>query len=240
MFIKNYNRLLLILILLLFLAQHTNFYKNLKNIYLNNYEKRISNIYGFCEGSSLGFLLNIKKKYKLEEYPQIVNYKILPSSKWIFNLDGKAKSKGNSKYLIILNYREDLRIDLPLLRSNFYIIPNQENNVGVKNINIKLNGKNTFETLDVKIKLIQSNFKENNIIYLNNFNNILFRNNEAELSLNFQNKAMQDRVLRSYLQIETSKPFLKINNISINFYNKYKINEEKIIEKKGNCYFLRK
>jgi len=240
MFIKNYNRLLLVLILLLFLAQYVNFYKNLKNIYLNNYEKRIANIYGFCEKSSLGFLLYIKEKYKFEEYPQIVNYKITPLSKWILDLDGKSKSKEESKYLFILNYQQDLKINLPLVRNNFFIIPNQENNVGVKNIKIKLDGQDNYQTYDVNIKLIQSNFKDSNVIYHNSFNKVLFRNNEAEVSLNFQTKTLQDRVLRSYILIEANKPSFKINNISMTFYNKYQINKENIIEKKGNCYFLKK
>jgi hypothetical protein len=240
MFIKYYNRLLLVLILLLFLAQYTNFYKNLKNIYLNNYEKRIPNIYGFCDRSSLGFLLYIKEKYKLEKYPEIVNYKISPSSKWVLDLDGKNKSKEDSKYLFILNYQQDLKINLPLVRKNFYIIPNQENNIGVKNIKIKLDGQDNYQTYDVNIKLIQSNFKESNVLYDNSFNNVLFRNNEAEVILNFQTKTLQDRVLRTYILIEANKPFFKINNISMTFYNKYQINKESIIEKKGNCYFLKK
>ena len=77
-------------------------------------------------------------------------------------------------------------------------------------------------------------FKESNVVYHNSFNNVLFRNNEAEFILNFQTKTLQDRVLRSYILIEANKPFFKIDNISMYFYNKYQINKENIIEKKGN------
>ena len=240
MFVKNYNRLLLVLILLLFLTQYTNFYKNLKNIYLNNYEQRIANIYGFCGRGSLGFLLYINKKYKLEKYPEIVNYKITPSPKWVLDLDGKNKSKGYFEHLIILNYRQDLRISLPLIAKNLYIIPNQENNMGVKSIIINLDGKDNSQISDVNIKIIQSNFKDRNIIYNNIFNNVFFQNNEAEVNLNFQSKNLQDKVSRSYILIESNHPFFKINNISVIFYNKYQINKEKIIEKEGSCYFLKK
>ena len=132
MFFKNYNKLLLILILLLFLTQYTNFFKNLRNIYSNNYEKRIVSIYGFCGGSSLGFLLYIQKKYRLENYPEIVNYKIVPISKWILDLDGKSKSKKNSSYLMLLNYQDTLKVNLESISKNFYLIPNQENNSGIK------------------------------------------------------------------------------------------------------------
>jgi len=240
MFIKNYNRLLLILILLLFITQYTNFFKNLKNIYLNNYEKRIANIYGFCGRSSLGFLLHIKEKYKLEKYPKIVNYKIVPSPKWALNLNGKNKPGVDFQHLIILNYQKDLRISLSPVSKNFYIIPNQENNTGVESIKIKLDGQDSPKTYDANIKLIQSNFKDSNVIYHNNFNNVLFRNNEAEINLNFRSNNLQDRVLRSYLLIESNKPSFQINEISMTFYNKYQINNEKIIEKEGNCYFLKK
>jgi hypothetical protein len=240
MFIKNYNRLLLILILLLFLTQYTNFYKNLKNIYLSNYEKRIANIYGFCGRSSLGFLLHIKEKYKLEKYPEIVNYKISPSPKWVLDLDGRNKSKADFQHLIILNYQQDLIINLPLVSKNFYIIPNQENNTGVKSVKIKLNGQDNDQTYDFNIKLIQSNFKDNNVIYKKIFSNVLFRNNEAEVNLNFQSNTLQDRVLRSYILVESNKPSFQINNINMIFYNKYQINKERIIEKAGNCYFLKK
>jgi|LakMenEpi03Aug12_release.lakeMendotaPanAssembly.Ray.scaffolds.fasta_scaffold156707_2 hypothetical protein len=240
MFIKNYNRLLLILILLLFLTQYTNFYKNLKNIYFNNYEKRIANIYGFCGRNSLGFLLYIKEKYKLENYPEIVNYKIKPSPKWVFDLDGKHKSADNFQYLIILNYQQDLKINLPIVSKNFYKIPNQENNTGIKSIKIKLDEGDNSQAYDINIKLIQSNFKDINVIYHKNFNNVLFKNKEAEVNLNFQSKTLQDRVSRSYILIESNKLFFQANNINMIFYNKHQINKERIIEKEGNCYFIKK
>jgi hypothetical protein len=188
----------------------------------------------------LGFLLYINKKYKLEKYPEIVNYKITPSPKWVLDLDGKNKSKGYFEHLIILNYRQDLRISLPLIAKNLYIIPNQENNMGVKSIIINLDGKDNSQISDVNIKIIQSNFKDRNIIYNNIFNNVFFQNNEAVVNLNFQSKNLQDRVSRSYILIESNHPFFKINNISVIFYNKYQINKEKIIEKEGSCYFLKK
>jgi hypothetical protein len=240
MFIKNYNRFLLIIILLLFLTQYTNFFKNLRNIYLNNYDTRIANMYGFCQGNSLGFLLYIKKKYKLENYPEIVNYKIVPLSKWILDLDGKSKSNKNSSTLILLNYQDPLKVNLKLVSKNFYIVPNQENNIGIKSIKIKLEGKNDSKPYDVNIKLVQSNFKNNKIIYNNDFNKIYFKNNEVDIDLDFNTNSLQDRVLRTYVQINFQSSYLKVNDMDVIFFNKYKINEEKIIEKINNCYFLKK
>jgi hypothetical protein len=240
MFIKNYNRFLLIIILLLFLTQYTNFFKNLRNIYLNNYDTRIANMYGFCQGNSLGFLLYIKKKYKLENYPEIVNYKIVPLSKWILDLDGKSKSNKNSQALILLNYQDPLKANLKLVSKNFYMVPNQENNIGIKSIKIKLEGKNDSKPYDVNIKLVQSNFKNNKIIYNNDFNKIYFKNNEVDIDLDFNTNSLQDRVLRTYVQINFQSSSLKVNDMDVIFFNKYKINEEKIIEKINNCYFLKK
>ena len=240
MFIKNYNRYLLIIILLLFLTQYTNFFKNLRNIYLNNYDARIANMYGFCQGNSLGFLLYIKKKYKLENYPEIVNYKIVPLSKWILDLDGKSKSNKNSSTLILLNYQDPLKANLKLVSKNFYIVPNQENNIGIKSIKIKLDGKNDSKPYDVNIKLIQSNFKNNKIIYNNDFNKIYFINNEVDIDLDFNTNSLRDRVLRTYVQINFKSSSLKVNDIDVIFFNKYKTNKEKIIENINNCYFLKK
>jgi hypothetical protein len=69
---------------------------------------------------------------------------------------------------------------------------------------------------------------------------VLFKNNEAEVNFKFRSNTLQDRVLRSYLLIESNKHSFQINKISMTLYNKYQINDEKIIEKEGNCYFLKK
>ena len=240
MFIKNYNRLILILILLLFLTQYTNFFKNLRNIYLYNYDSRIAGLYGFCERNSLGFLLYIKEKYKLDHYPEIINYKIVPSTRWVLDLDGKIKTNKNLSYLILLNYQDDLKANLKLISKNFYIIPNQQNNIGIKNIKIKLEEKEYSQFYDINIKLFQSNFKNNKVIYSNNFNKIVFQNGEADIDLNFYTSALQDSVLRTYILIESRSSSLKINNIILSYFNKYNIDKKKVIEKSSNCYFLRK
>jgi hypothetical protein len=79
-----------------------------------------------------------------------------------------------------------------------------------------------------------------NVIYHKNFDEVLFKNKEAQVNLNFQSETLQDRVSRSYILIESNKPFFQTNNINMIFYNKHKINKENIIEKEGNCYFLKK
>lgn len=240
MFFKNYNKLLLVLILLLFLTQYTNFFKNLRNIYWSNYETRIANIYGLCGRNSLGFLLYLKKKYRLESYPEVVNYKIFPNSNWVMDLDGKSKSKKNSSYLVLLNYQDNLEVNLKSINKNFYIIPNQENNSGIKNIKIKLEGSNENTLYDLNIQLIQSNFKYKKIIHNKDYNKILFKNNEANIDLDFNTNSLRDRVLRTYIYINSKSSSLSISNISIIFFNKYKINEKKIVDKINNCYFLEK
>ena len=182
-----------------------------------------------------------KKKYKLENYPEVINYKIFPSSRWVLDLDGKSKSKKNSSYLVLLNYQDTLDVNLKLISKNFYIIPNQENNSGIKNIKIKLAGKDNTKPYDINIQLIQSNFKYKKIIYNNDFNKIYFKNNEVDIDLDFNINSLQDRFLRTYVLIDfKSSSSLEIANISMIFFNKYKINEEKIIDKINNCYLLKK
>ena len=60
--------------LLIILLLINNFFKNFKNLYLNNYEKRIDKVYGFCEGESIGYLIYLKKNFKLDNNPKIINY----------------------------------------------------------------------------------------------------------------------------------------------------------------------
>ena len=182
-----------------------------------------------------------QKKYRLENYPEIVNYKIVPISKWVLDLDGKSKSKKNSSYLILLNYQDNLKVNLKSISKNFYLIPNQENNSGIKNIKIKLEGKDNTMPYDINIQLMQSNFKYKKIIYNKDFNKIYFKNNEADIDLDFNTNSLQDRVLRTYILIDFKSSYsLEIANISMIFFNKYKINKEKIIDKINNCYLLKK
>jgi hypothetical protein len=93
---------------------------------------------------------------------------------------------------------------------------------------------------DINIKLFQSNFKNNKVIYSNNFNKIVFQNGEADIDLNFYTSALQDSVLRTYILIESRSSSLKINNIILSYFNKYNIDKKKVIEKSSNCYFLKK
>jgi hypothetical protein len=139
-----------------------------------------------------------------------------------------------------LNYQDDLKANLKLISKNFYIIPNQQNNIGIKNIKIKLEEKEYSQFYDINIKLFQSNFKNNKVIYSNNFNKIVFQNGEADIDLNFYTSALQDSVLRTYILIESRSSSLKINNIILSYFNKYNIDKKKVIEKSSNCYFLKK
>jgi hypothetical protein len=236
---KKYNNVLLIIILLLFLGQYTNFFKNLRSIFIYDYQKRISFIYGFCDKNSLGFLLHVKNKYDLKEYPEIVNYKILPNSKWVFDINGKNRSKKNSSYLILLNYEKNLTKNTLTKNKSYHQIPNSINNIGIKSIKIETNKNKDLSFDDISIKLVQSNFKNSKIIYNKNFNKVSFIDGGLEIFLNFRTNLLQDVGLKTFILIESKSIPIDIENIKIFFYNKYIIDEKKIIEKFDNCYFLK-
>ena len=82
--------------------------KNPKDIsnFLNqdNYTKRMVNQYGYCSKESYGFLIDLKKKYKFDLNPKIVNYDVLPSSNWIIYNSSQDFEK---KPGIFLNYQKE-------------------------------------------------------------------------------------------------------------------------------------
>ena len=79
--------------LLIILLLINNFFKNFKNLYLNNYEKRIDKVYGFCEGESIGYLIYLKKNFKLDNNPKIINYQHTPKVNWAIFNPRKIKSR---------------------------------------------------------------------------------------------------------------------------------------------------
>ena len=58
------------------------FKKTFKIIKKENYSKRIENIYGYCEGPSVGYLRFIKEKFQLKFNPKIINFDQTSPSEW--------------------------------------------------------------------------------------------------------------------------------------------------------------
>ena len=111
------------LLLIVFLLLISNFFYNIQNIYVNNFDKRIEDIYGFCKNESIGYLKYIKKKYELNNNPKIINYIHTPNVNWIMINPKKLNFK--SKNLVLLNYPgENINLNYSALVKNTYEVTN--------------------------------------------------------------------------------------------------------------------
>ena len=93
---------LILPLIILFLLFITNFFSNLKNIYINNFDERFNKIYDFCGNESIGYLKYLKKKVELNNNPKIVNYVHTPSVSWAIFDPNKVNLESNN--IILLNY----------------------------------------------------------------------------------------------------------------------------------------
>ena len=74
--------ILLFIIILLFFTNKISFYNNLINLIKFNEEQRITNFYGYCHDESIGYLKYLKKRYKFDNNPEIVNFIHTPQTNW--------------------------------------------------------------------------------------------------------------------------------------------------------------
>ena len=83
-----------------------------------NYESRLTKKSGYCFRESVGFLRMLKKKYKFNFNPLIVNYEnAVPSSGWpIYDNHNKT----DNKHKILLNYPKNLSLYFKPLNKIFY------------------------------------------------------------------------------------------------------------------------
>ena len=73
------------------------------------------NQYGYCSKDSYGFLVDLKKKYKFDVNPKIINYDILPSSNWVIYNSSQDFEK---KPRIFLNYQKEPSLKFNNLEKN--------------------------------------------------------------------------------------------------------------------------
>jgi hypothetical protein len=97
-----------------------NFFNKLYVLILKNYNQRITDSYGFCSISSIGFINYLNKKYQFKDPPQIVNY-AGSAQYWIFF---KNIKKFNNEFIILLNeqkiYKKNYKKEISL--NDYFII----------------------------------------------------------------------------------------------------------------------
>ncbi len=90
--------IIIILISLIFIFK-IDFFRKFYVVIIKDYDQRITDNYGFCSTSSIGFINYLNKKYQFKDPPQIINYAGV-AEYWIFF---KHKNKFNNEFLILLN-----------------------------------------------------------------------------------------------------------------------------------------
>ena len=207
--------------------------KNFSEIINIKLPKRLENIYGYCGGESIGYLKYIKKKFKLNAHPEIINFIHTPPNLWSIYEAKLNNYKSNKK--IVLNYPgEKIQVDLVGLGNNIFEFkdPYYFSTIS-SNIN-KIYSKKT----DLKIDYLE--FYKND--YLNNSNllkKIKFSYGnlkEHNLKINLEEFEIEEN--RLFIKIISNKFYGKSSGLKMELENRLNINDYEIIHNYENCYFL--
>ena len=228
----KFKFVLLFLILFSFLYK-INPIKNFSEIISYKLPKRLENIYGYCGGESIGYLKYIKKEFKLNANPEIINFDHTPPNLWSIYEAKFNNYKSDKK--IVLNYPgKKIQIDLVSLGNNIFEFkdPYFFSTIS-KNIN-KIYSKKT----NLKIDYLE--FYKNN--YSNN-SNLLKKSklghkdlNKHNLQINLEEFEIGEK--RLFIKIISNEVYDKNSEIKLELENKLDINNYEIIHNHKNCFFL--
>ena len=234
----NYKTIILsfLVLVLLFL---TNFFKSFLNVYSNNLNERVSFTYGFCENESIGYLKYLKKEFKLDNNPAIINYVHTPPVEW--SIFEPSKLNKYSTDTILLNYPGEI-INLNYQKKNDNIF--EISNLGffinkiekIDSILISLNQSINLDNVGIDL-LSEINFGKRNLI--KNFNRPQQTNKDEikfEINLNIND-----------LYSKNSNIAFKINNIDNKYIsgvkilakNKFILENFNIVNNHTNCFLIR-
>ena len=233
-FKKNFGVLIISFLILSFIYNH-NLFRKLYNIFVINFESRLTKKHGYCFRESVGFLRMLKKKYKFNFNPLIVNYEdAVPSSGWSI-YDNHNKTDNNHK--ILLNYRKNLSLYFKPLNKIFYSEGTVEHSNGISNIIFDLKDKHI--KIDSKIKIYRKTLNNKEIIYEENFNKLV-ENNQI-IPIEFKTEKINSIYKPTFVEISdlSDNQIGKINSIILNLNHEFNLKNFTIIEKFNNCYYVK-
>jgi len=234
-FKKHSGLLLIIVFLLLIFIYNHNLFRKFYNIIFTNYETRLIEKHGYCYDDSVGFLRMLKKKYKFNFNPLIINYEdSVPNSRWSI-YDTYNKIDKNHK--ILLNYPKKYLLNFKPLDNIFYSKDNIMHSNGIENIVFNL--KNTNIRIDSDIKIYRKTLNKKDIIYEGNFHKII--NNNQKIPIQFITKKINSRYKATFIEISelNADQLAKINSITLNLNHEFDLKDFTIIEKFNNCYYVK-
>ena len=233
-FKKNFGVLIVCFLILSFIHNH-NIFRKLYNIFVTNYESRLTKKQGYCSRESVGFLRMLKKKYKFNFNPLVVNYEdAVPDSGWSI-YDNNYKTDNNHK--ILLNYPKNLSLYFKPLNKIFYSEGTVKHSNGISNIIFELKDKHI--RINSKIKIYRKTLNKKDIIYEEDFHKLI-KNNQI-IPIEFKTKEINSVYRPTYIEISnlSGDQIGKINSIILNLNHEFNLKDFTIIEKFNNCYYVK-
>ncbi len=232
--IKNISILVIGFLILSFIYNH-NFFRKLYNIFSINHKSRLTTKHGYCSRASVGFLRMLKKKYKFNFNPLIMNYEdAVPNSGWSI-YDNNYKT--DNKHKILLNYPKNLSLYFKPLNKIFYSEGTVKHSNGISNIIFELKDKHI--RINSKIKIYRKTLNKKDIIYEANFHKLI--NNNQIIPIEFKTKEINSIYKPTYIEISnlSRDQIEKINSITLNLNHEFNLMDFTIIEKFNNCYYVK-
>ena len=233
---KNISVLIAGFLVLIFIFNQ-GLFKKLYNIINIDYKDRVSKVSGFCSGDSIGYLIDLKKKFNFKFNPQVINYEdSVPDSNWAIY---DTELKDNFDYKILLNYPKELFIKFIPSGNYFYSKNTSKYATGLSGIIFDLKTENM--NFNTEIIIYRKNFgsTEKEIIYKNFFNQNI-SNNEL-IKIDFNTKKINNIYKPIMLEIKNldENKIQLINNIKLLLKNEFDLKDFKIIDSYQNCYYIK-
>ena len=229
--IKERNKNILLVILIIFFSIKVDFFKNFYNIFSKNYDKRMNIVYDFCSEEGIGYLRHVKKKFNINDNPKIINFVHVPNNNWAI-INTNTINKKTDK-IIFLNYPgPEQVIKLHKIKNNLFEF---------KDVEFYKDKYSKIKKIEVLSKnLSQKKFSIEIFTVDKSLNKKRVKKINLLKSTNFSTNLLFDKI-----NLSEKKLFFKLSNIGDNFElnllltNKYFLNQYKIIDKFENCYFVK-
>jgi len=235
--IKKKISVLIIGFLVLIFIFNQNLFRKLYNIINIDYKDRISNASGFCSDDSTGYLLSLKKKFKFQFNPQVINYEdSVPDSNWAIY---DTNLKNNYDYKILLNYPHELSIKFTSAGNYFYSKDTSKYATGLSGIIFDLKVENI--NFNSKIIIYRKNYgsKKKEIIYKKLFNELIYSNELIKIDFNTNKINNIYKPIMLEIQNLDENKIQNINSIKIILKNEFDLKNFKIIDSYQNCYYIK-
>ena len=229
---QNIHLNLIIIFLFVIFLIKSDFFKKLYFLNQDNYTKRMVNQYGYCSKDSYGFLIDLKKKYNFDLNPKIINYKVLPSSNWIIYNSSQDFEK---KPRIFLNYKKEQSLKFNNLEKNFISEGYVQYTNFLESITFKTKNENFYMNDKIKIYKVINGRKK--LVFEKYINENI--GNQKKIYTNFETEVFNSRWERFYLELDNISHNSKINEVILNFKNKYQFSDEDVLFSKKNCFYIK-